>query len=105
SLHTVGSYVHGTEEAIAATQTSQVHLFQRPDTFRLDPTRTSLVGGGLGWAIGRTGDTKHWRYGLAGSVTTPGLELNDAGFQRNTDLFINGVFVRYHEETPPDTFL
>jgi hypothetical protein len=38
-------------------------------------------------------------------MTTPGLEVNDAGFQRNTDLIINGVFGQYHDEEPNDTFL
>ncbi len=105
SLTTTGSFVHGSAAAIADTQLSQVHLFQRPDTFRFDPTRTSLVGGGLGWSIGRTGDTKHWRYGTGGTLTTPGLELNDAGFQHGSDLITSGVFGGYHDEEPNETVL
>jgi hypothetical protein len=104
-LATVGSAVHGSTEAIANTQTSQVHLFQRPDTFRLDPERTSLVGGSIGWAIGRMGDTKHWRWATGGTSTSPGLELNDAGFQRQSDLTVAWVWGGYHEEEPSDDIL
>lgn len=101
----LGSVVHGTEEAIAETQLSQRHLFQRPDTFRFDPTRTSLVGGAASWAFGKTGNTKHWRYGTRGAITTPGLELNDVGFQRNSDLLISSLFGQYHDEEPSDDIL
>jgi hypothetical protein len=101
----LGSLVHGTEEAIAATQLSQRHLFQRPDTFRFDPTRTNLIGGAASWSFGQTGTTKHWRYGSAGGITTPGLELNDAGFQRNSDLLISSFYGQYHDETPGEDIL
>lgn len=101
----LGSMVHGTPEAIAETQTSQRHLFQRPDTFRFDPTRTSLFGGSGSWDFGRNGDTKHWRFGSAGGFTTPGLELNDAGFQRNSDLIIASLYGQYHDEDPGEDLL
>jgi len=104
-VNATGSLVHGTAEAIAETQTSQRHLFQRPDTFRFDPTRTHLLGAGLGWSLGRTGDTKHWRWGTGGSMTTPGLELNDAGFQQNSDLIIQWLWGGYHDEEPNETVL
>jgi Domain of unknown function (DUF5916)/Carbohydrate family 9 binding domain-like len=101
-LRTVGSFVHGTEEAIAETQTSQRHLFQRPDarTFRLDPTRTSLSGFGATWKLGQMGNTKHWRYMFGGDLRTAGLELNDMGFQFQSDRVIPFWWVQYHDETP-----
>ncbi|MBA2541346.1 MAG: hypothetical protein H0V17_17020, partial [Deltaproteobacteria bacterium] len=104
-LSLLGSLVHGTEAAIAQTQLSQRHLFQRPDTFRFDPERTSLVGGAASWSFGQSGNTKHWRYGTAGGITTPGLELNDAGFQRNSDLLISSFYGQYHDEAPSDHVL
>jgi hypothetical protein len=91
--------------AITAPQRSQRHLFQRPDTDRLDATRTSLIGAGASWSFGRTGDTKHWRYGTGGQTTTPGLELNDAGFQRLSDLTIPWVWGQYHDEQPSENIL
>ncbi len=104
-LSALGSMVHGSKAAIAETQLSQRHLFQRPDTFRFDPERTSLVGGAASWALGKSGDTKHWRYGTAGAISTPGLELNDAGFQRNSDLIISSFYGQYHDEEPSEDIL
>jgi hypothetical protein len=107
TLGTVGSYVHGSEMAIARTQRSQIHLFQRPDATNVtfDPTRTSLTGIGAGWLIGRMGDTKHWRFGAGGDLRTTGLELNDAGFQRQADRMVTFYLVEYHEEEPGDDVL
>jgi Domain of unknown function (DUF5916)/Carbohydrate family 9 binding domain-like len=103
----LGSWVHGTAEAIAETQTSSRHYFQRPDAphIELDATRTSLAGLGAKWMIGRLGDTKHWRYGFGGDLRTPGLELNDAGFQFNSDRVIPFVWGQYRDDTPGDRVL
>ncbi len=101
----LGSLVHGSQEAIATTQLSQRHLWQRPDTFRFDPTRTSLTGGAASWDVGRFGDTKHVRYGVSGRVSSPGLEVNDAGFQRNSDLLFNVPYIQYHDEEPGEHVL
>ncbi|MEO8554292.1 MAG: DUF5916 domain-containing protein, partial [Kofleriaceae bacterium] len=99
-LSTVGSWVHGSEEAIANTQQRNRHLFQRPDVkdVMFDPTRRSLTGFGATWKAGRMGDTKHWRYGIGGDVRTPGLELNDVGFQRSSDQLVPYIFGQYHDE-------
>lgn len=97
----VGSYVHGSPQAIERTQRSQVHLFQRPDDrFVLDPTRTSLAGMGMGWIFGKVGDTKRWRYGLGGEARSAELELNDVGFQRNANSMVTFYFVEVHDEEP-----
>ena len=106
-LSTEGSWVHGTEDAIAYTQTLNRHLFQRPDAkdVTFDPTRTSLSGLGATWKVGRMGDTKHWRFGVGGDMRTPGLELNDVGFQQSSDQLVPFVFASYHNEDPNDTVL
>ncbi len=104
-LSTVGSLIHGSEAAIARTQRSQRHLFQRPDNFHFDPTLTSMHGMGAGWMVGKLGDTKHWRYGVGGDFRTSGLELNDAGFQRSSDRMITFYYGEYHDEDPGDHFL
>ena len=106
-VHGVGSWVHGTEEAIANTQTMNGHLFQRPDSSHVhfDPTRTSLGGANLGWTVGRSGDTKHWRWALGGDLRTPGLELNDVGFQFYADRLENWTWTEYRDEDPGKTML
>jgi hypothetical protein len=102
NIHGVESWVHGTPDAIALTQKLNRHLFQRPDSTdsHFDPTRTSLSGGGLSWQIGRLGDTKHWRFGLGGDFRSTGLELNDAGFQTQSDRTIPYLWGQYHDEDP-----
>jgi len=106
-LGLVGSSVHGSEMAIARTQLSQTHLFQRPDATNVtfDPTRTNLSGLGAGWMFGRIGDTKRWRVGVGGDLRTSGLELNDAGFQRRADTMVTFYFVERHDEDPGDHVL
>jgi len=107
NLSTIGSWVHGTREAISKTQQDSVHYFQRPDArdAHLDETRTSLTGGDVKWMIGRLGDTKHWRFGLGGDVRTPGLELNDAGFQFNADRSVPFALLQYRENAPSEHIL
>jgi hypothetical protein len=101
-IHGIGSWVHGTEEAIANTQTSARRLFQRPDSTHVhfDPTRTSLGGANVGWAIGRSGETKHWRWAVGGDLRTPGLELNDVGFQFFADRNEVWTWTEYRDEEP-----
>ncbi|MGE5184026.1 MAG: DUF5916 domain-containing protein [Acidobacteriota bacterium] len=101
-VHGDGSWVHGTPAAILATQTDNVHLYQRPGAkdVTLDPARTSLAGLAAGWNVGRLGATKHWRYGFGGDLRTPGVELNDAGFQTSADRVIPFLWGQYHDEEP-----
>jgi hypothetical protein len=102
NLRLTSSWVHGSEEAIAVTQQSNRHLYQRPDRtdVSFDPHRTSLSGFGATWQVGRTGDTKHVRFGLGGDLRTSGLELNDLGFQTSSDQVIPYVFGQYRVDEP-----
>jgi hypothetical protein len=104
-LHGVGSYVHGSTAAITRTQELNRHLFQRPDAthVEVDPARTSLGGVGMSWAVGRSGETKHWRWALGGDLRTPELELNDVGFQFTSDRLENWGWLEYREDDPGDT--
>ena len=82
---TVLSSVRGSAEAIARTQTSLTHLFQRVDAdhVEVDPNRTSLTGTSGRFEFGRqSGD---WRYNFGGNWRSPELELNDIGFLRQAD--------------------
>jgi hypothetical protein len=99
--------VHGSTDAIAALQQDSIHLYQRPDArdVHLDPTATSLAGEGVTWSVGRTGNTPHLRYSLNGDLRTPGLELNDAGFQTTADRIYPRALVQYREDSPSSTLL
>ena len=103
----ISSWVHGTPQAIALTQQSMVHLFQRPDAtdVTLDPNATHLAGAGTNWAFGRTGNTQHWRAGIGGELRTPGLELNDLGFQTFSDRIENYGWVQLRDDNPSEHLL
>ena len=88
-----GSHVTGSKEAIAATQQNSSHYYQRPDAdyIEFDANRTSLDG-----HIGEIALQKNGGFhgSLAYKEVSPGLELNDMGFQGRTDYralsFLNG---------------
>ncbi len=82
----VFSHVTGSEEALLKTQLSQTHLFQRNNSsyVSLDSSLTSLSGTGGNLQIGKQG-AGHWRFEGGLTWRSPGLELNDIGFQRQAD--------------------
>jgi Domain of unknown function (DUF5916)/Carbohydrate family 9 binding domain-like len=89
------SRVSGSEEAIANTQTSSAHNYQRPDATYLhyDPTRTSLSGFGGRFMIGK--QTGRWRPNLQVQSFSPGFELNDIGFMPRTDVTATHAVMQY----------
>ncbi len=80
-----GSRVTGSEDAIAATQRSSVHYFQRPDgELDYDPTRTSLGGSSAQLKFGKVGGGKI-RFETSYQRVSAGFEANDLGFLRRAD--------------------
>lgn len=79
----VGAYtgrvvVTGSEQAIARTQLSSVHLHQRPDgDVKFDSTRTSLSGGVVAFNLSKISGAL--RYSSFVRLASPEMELNDAG--------------------------
>ena len=85
SGNVVGSLVRGSQEAIAATQRSSVHYYQRPgDDVEYDPSRTDLTGYALNVGLNKNGGgiTRFW---TGGWYKSPGLEINDVGFMTNVN--------------------
>jgi hypothetical protein len=81
----VGSRVTGSPEAIAATQQTSVHYFQRPDSpLEYDPTRTSLYGDAEEITFGKVGGGLI-RFETSYQRVSPGFEANDLGFLRRAD--------------------
>ncbi len=90
----VGSHVRGSAEAIEETQRSSARYFQRPgaDYVTLDPTRTSLSGfGGNLEFVKKRGN---WRGSVGFQTRSPGLEVNDIGFQRQADRHFQWVWAQ-----------
>lgn len=82
----ITSHITGTPEAITATQSSLIHLFNRVDAshVEVDTTRTSLTGTGGNVEIGKAG-SGNWSYNGGLIWRSPELELNDIGFLRQAD--------------------
>jgi len=80
-----GSSVRGSVDAIARTQRSAVHLYQRPDDDVLyDSTLRSLSGFGSGIGLSKNGGgITRFHTGLW--YKSPGLEINDVGFMSNAN--------------------
>ncbi len=96
SFKTVFSAVYGDTLAMIRTQRSSTHYYQRPDATHLhyDSTRTSLYGSSGTFSIGRVGGG-HWQYLGMFLWKTPGLELNDIGFVRETDMLGPAFWISY----------
>jgi hypothetical protein len=94
------SYVQGTRARLTALQQDPRHYFQRPDARQvsLDTLATSMTGG----------VTRLWLNKQSGKIilnsgagfVTPGLEMNDIGFMRQTDV-INGHTTIGYQWTDP----
>ncbi|MBI5836432.1 MAG: carbohydrate binding family 9 domain-containing protein [Candidatus Eisenbacteria bacterium] len=99
------SYVRGSATAIAATQRSSAHYFQRPDQghVQYDATRTWLSGyqGALSLA---KNSGEHW----LGSVTTqfmsPEYESNDLGYVTRADRYTFATIILYKQDRPGKVF-
>ncbi len=95
------SHVTGSREAINDLQKTSVHNFQRPDAshLTLDSTLTHLGGHGGLINFGRGGNS-HWSFTTFVSWRSPGLELNDVGYQRLADDITQVVWVGYRYWEP-----
>jgi hypothetical protein len=89
------SEISGTRLAMIRAQSSSARYFQRPGShISLDSSRTSLSGNGGRIQFQKVGGG-HFRYLAAVLWKTPGLELNDMGYQREADQIFGVVWVGY----------
>jgi hypothetical protein len=88
----VGSDVRGSPEAIALTQRSSTHFFQRPDRgvttdglfgTRYDTTATSLRGYGFYSRLAK--ESGNWLWEAQTNWRSPGFEINDLSYLDRTD--------------------
>ena len=90
SGYVAGSHVRGSPEAIALTQTSYVHRYQRnDDDLAFDSTRTSLSGNAAQIVLGKFGGGMT-RFETFYRRISPGFEVNDAGFLQRADEQMQG---------------
>jgi len=105
SVKTIFSHVRGSQNAILSTQLSPLRYYQRPDAdhISVDPTRTSLTGHGGTVTAGKEGKG-HIRYSAGLTWRSPGLELNDIGYLRTADRFMEWLWLGYRIWKPFSIF-
>jgi hypothetical protein len=98
----MASDVRGSPEAMALTQRSSTHYFQRPDrevssdglfSTRYDTTATSMRGYGLYTRVAK--ENGNWIWELQQNWRSPGFEVNDLSIISRTDYrWMNGNLAR-----------
>jgi hypothetical protein len=94
------SHVEGGAEALTRTQRLSTRYYQRPDAphLDLDPTATSL-GGYFAFADFNK-QAGAFTTKVAVSVSSPGLEVNDLGFQSAADRVVLDTNMQYSRPVP-----
>ncbi len=102
SGNTSFSKVVGTTDAITSTQESFSHSFQRVDADHLsvDTSLTTLAGNAGSLKLGKSGGGKRFNFETGVSWRTPKFEINDIGFNRNTDEIIHFMWAGYRIDKP-----
>lgn len=86
-----GSRVSGSPEVITNVQRASARYYQRPDQdyVSVDSNATSLSGWAVSGQVGKVSGS--WTYGLDFYAYSPGLEVNDAGFETQVDRIFQSV--------------
>lgn len=97
------SHVRGTTERMAGLQNSAMHYFQRPDAghVSVDSSATSLTGFAGRLALNK--QRGNVILNTAIGTVSPGFEINDMGFQWQSDV-LNGHFGFGYQWTEPRSF-
>jgi hypothetical protein len=96
--------IAGDTLSIQRAQLSSARYFQRPDSrvARFDPTATSLTGWTALLNLGK--EAGNYQFGTFGTVTSPGFEANDAGFQTSADDIVFSGFINRRWSKPGKVF-
>lgn len=95
------SDVKGSRLSIFDTQTSSARYYQRPDAkyLSVDSSLTSLGGYGGTVKFGKS-SKKRLQFETSVTVRSPGLEFNDIGYMRYSDVIHHGTWVAYYLRNP-----
>ena len=97
----VGSYISGSTPVLIAAQRSSVRFYQRPDAsyLHVDSSARRLAGWAGTLNINKSAG-KHWTGDLRTNAISPGYEINDLGFQNNSDRVTVSGGLNYDERIP-----
>jgi hypothetical protein len=99
------SHLEGSMESMLNAQQSSARYYQRPDATYLsvDSTKRSLSGYGGTVKLGRL-SKKRLQFETSFTVRSPGLEFNDIGYMRYSDVIHHGSWVAYYLREPFSIF-
>jgi hypothetical protein len=100
----MGSRVEGSEDAILRTQRNSRHYFQRPDQTEIsvDTARTSLSGYSAYLRVAKVVGVFTWE--ARGATRSPGFEINDFGYMRQTGYHSQRLQMRVRQLRPGRLF-
>ncbi|HEX2919674.1 MAG TPA: DUF5916 domain-containing protein [Bacteroidales bacterium] len=95
------SNVRGSTRSITETQLSSARYYQRPDAgyLSVDSSLTSLPGYGGTLKFGKS-SKKRFQFETCIIVRSPGLEFNDIGYMRYSDVIYQGNWMGYYLRNP-----
>ncbi len=96
------SNLSGSSDAIMATKRNATHFFQRKSAeeyLELNPEATSLTGTGGYFKAGKKGNAQ-WIYSETFSWSSPGFDLNEVGYLKQTDYKLNETELGFRKTDP-----
>lgn len=96
------STLHGSSEAILNTKMNATHYYHRESGARylkLDPDKKSLQGTGGYVKVGKRGNAQ-WNFSQTFSWSSPGFDLNDVGYLRESDHKSNETEIVFRKTDP-----
>jgi hypothetical protein len=100
SGYVAASDVRGSADAIALTQQSLVHNYQRPDDDLIfDPTRTRLGGYATQISVAKRGGG-NTLFSTGFQMMSPGFEINDVGYLSRANSKNQSFWFQYRQQKP-----
>lgn len=96
------SSLHGSPEALMLRKTNAAHYFHRASGagyLNLDPDSRSMQGTGGYVKVGRKGNAE-WNFAETFSWSSPGFDLNDVGYMRESDYKFNETEIALRKTDP-----
>ncbi|WP_400263367.1 DUF5916 domain-containing protein [Sphingobacterium sp. SG20118] len=96
------STLHGSSDAILHTKMNATHYYQREsgaNYLNLDPDKNNLQGTGGYVKIGKKGNAQ-WNFAQTFSWSSPGFDLNNVGYLRQSDYKFNESEITFRKTDP-----
>ena len=96
------STLHGSADAILNTKMNATHYYQRESGsgyLNLDPDKKTLQGTGGYVKVGKRGNAQ-WNFAETFSWSSPGFDLNNVGYLRQSDFKFNESEITYRKTDP-----